>query len=110
MRSEEVTSDSAGCTLAGTFTEVAAPVAAALLITGSKRGIGVHARWIRDFVGYDPSAALARVTVPVLAITGGQDFRYRPKTSPPSADWSAAPLTATSSATSAICSAPIPGR
>jgi len=35
--SEEVTFDSDGCTIAGTFTETADPVAAALLITGGGR-------------------------------------------------------------------------
>lgn len=37
MLSEEVCFDSGGCTIAGTFTEAADSVAAALLITGSGR-------------------------------------------------------------------------
>lgn len=37
MSGEEVTFDSEGCVIAGTFSEAAAPVAAALLITGSGR-------------------------------------------------------------------------
>jgi uncharacterized protein len=37
VRSEEVSFYSGGCTIAGTFTEAADPVAAALLITGSGR-------------------------------------------------------------------------
>jgi len=37
MPSEEVTFCSGGCTIAGTFTEAADPVAAALLITGGGR-------------------------------------------------------------------------
>lgn len=42
------------------------------------QGVRVNARWWRDFLGYDPSAALARITVPVLAITGGQDVQVPP--------------------------------
>lgn len=42
------------------------------------QGMRVNARWIRDFVRYDPAPALARVTVPVLAITGGHDLQVPP--------------------------------
>jgi uncharacterized protein len=42
------------------------------------QGTRVNARWIRDFVRYDPGPALARVTVPVLAITGGHDLQVPP--------------------------------
>ncbi len=42
------------------------------------QGTRVNARWIRDFVRYDPAAALTRVTVPVLAITGGHDLQVPP--------------------------------
>jgi uncharacterized protein len=42
------------------------------------QGVRVNARWWRDFLAYDPSAALARVTVPVLAVTGGHDFQVPP--------------------------------
>ena len=42
------------------------------------QGTRVNARWIRDFVRYDPAPALARVTVPVLAITGGHDLQVPP--------------------------------
>ena len=42
------------------------------------QGARVNARWIRDFAAYDPAPALARVTVPVLAITGGQDLQVPP--------------------------------
>ena len=125
MRSEEVSFYSGGCTIAGTFTEAADPVAAALLITGSGRsdrnsnarlpatarmilkitctdiirtqrkrvarikastddvirlqGIRFNARWWRDFLAYDPRPALARIKVPVLAITGGQDVQVPPE-------------------------------
>jgi uncharacterized protein len=43
------------------------------------QGVRVNARWFRDFVGYDPAPVLARVTVPVLAITGGQDLQVPPE-------------------------------
>jgi uncharacterized protein len=42
------------------------------------QGVRVNARWWRDSLRYDPSVALARVTVPVLAITGGQDVQVPP--------------------------------
>jgi uncharacterized protein len=42
------------------------------------QGIRVNARWIRDFVAYDPRPVLARITVPVLAVTGGQDVQVPP--------------------------------
>jgi len=43
------------------------------------QGVRVNARWYRDFLGYDPVPVLDRVTVPVLAITGGHDFQVRPE-------------------------------
>ena len=43
------------------------------------QGMRTNARWIRDFVGYDPAPALKRVTVPVLAITGGHDLQVPPE-------------------------------
>jgi len=42
------------------------------------QGVRVNARWVRDFVRYDPALALAQVTVPVLAITGGHDLQVPP--------------------------------
>ncbi len=42
------------------------------------QGVRVNARWFRDFLSYDPSVALARITVPVLAITGGHDLQVPP--------------------------------
>jgi pimeloyl-ACP methyl ester carboxylesterase len=39
------------------------------------QGTRVKARWVRDFVRYDPAPALASVTVPVLAVTGGHDLQ-----------------------------------
>ena len=42
------------------------------------QGQRVNARWVRDFAAYDPAPVLARVTVPVLAITGGHDLQVPP--------------------------------
>jgi uncharacterized protein len=42
------------------------------------QGTRVNARWTRDFVAYDPAAVLARVDVPVLAITGEHDLQVPP--------------------------------
>jgi uncharacterized protein len=42
------------------------------------QGTKVSARWFRDFVRYDPAPVLARITVPVLAITGGHDLQVPP--------------------------------
>lgn len=42
------------------------------------QGTKVNARWVRDFVASDPRPALARITVPVLAITGGNDVQVPP--------------------------------
>jgi uncharacterized protein len=42
------------------------------------QGTRVNARWVRDFVRYDPAPALTSVTVPVLAVTGGHDLQVPP--------------------------------
>ena len=42
------------------------------------QGIRVNARWYREFLGYDPAADYARITTPVLAITGGHDMQVPP--------------------------------
>ena len=42
------------------------------------QGQRVNARWVRDFVRYDPGPVLSRLTVPVLAITGGHDLQVPP--------------------------------
>ena len=42
------------------------------------QGVRINARWVRDFVQYDPRPVLTRITVPVLAITGGQDVQVPP--------------------------------
>jgi hypothetical protein len=38
----------------------------------------VNARWFREFLAYDPRADLARIHVPVLAITGEKDVQVDP--------------------------------
>jgi uncharacterized protein len=43
------------------------------------QGQRVNARWFRDFIRYDPAPVLARITVPVLAITGGHDLQVQPQ-------------------------------
>ena len=43
------------------------------------QGNRVNARWTRDFVTYDPAPVLARITVPVLAITGAHDLQVPPE-------------------------------
>jgi hypothetical protein len=43
------------------------------------QGQRVGARWVRDFVAYDPANVLARIRVPVLAITGGHDLQVPPE-------------------------------
>ncbi|MCX4094378.1 alpha/beta hydrolase [Nocardia sp. alder85J] len=43
------------------------------------RGVRVNARWLREFAAYDPAPALRRITVPVLAITGGHDLQVPPE-------------------------------
>ena len=42
------------------------------------QGARVNARWIRDFLVYDPVPVLSQITVPVLAITGGGDVQVPP--------------------------------
>jgi pimeloyl-ACP methyl ester carboxylesterase len=42
------------------------------------QGVRVNARWIRDFLAYDPRPVLARITVHLLAVTGGQDVQVPP--------------------------------
>jgi pimeloyl-ACP methyl ester carboxylesterase len=42
---------------------------------GGKR---LNAHWLREYLDYSPAPALARITVPVLAITGGHDLQVPP--------------------------------
>jgi uncharacterized protein len=43
------------------------------------QGQRINARWFRDFVNYDPAPVLARIEVPILAITGGHDLQVPPQ-------------------------------
>ncbi len=43
------------------------------------QGMKINARWFRDFTACDPAPVLARIKVPVLAITGGQDLQVPPE-------------------------------
>ena len=42
------------------------------------QGAKVNARWMREFIAYDPLPALNRVRVPVLAMTGSKDVQVNP--------------------------------
>jgi hypothetical protein len=42
------------------------------------QGVRVNARWYREFFSNEPATALAQITVPVLAITGGHDLQVPP--------------------------------
>ncbi|WP_324194640.1 alpha/beta hydrolase [Nocardia terpenica] len=42
------------------------------------QGVRMNARWLREFAAYDPRPALARIGVPVLAITGAHDMQVPP--------------------------------
>ncbi|GAA2395523.1 alpha/beta hydrolase [Dactylosporangium salmoneum] len=41
-------------------------------------GARLNARWTREFLAHDPAEDLARLTVPVLAITGAKDLQVNP--------------------------------
>lgn len=38
----------------------------------------INAKWMREFLAYDPTADLGRIGVPVLAITGSKDIQVDP--------------------------------
>lgn len=40
--------------------------------------VRLNARWLREFMDFDPATALARAAVPVLALTGGKDIQVDP--------------------------------
>lgn len=40
--------------------------------------VKVNAKWFREFMAFDPAEALARVEVPILAITGVNDVQVEP--------------------------------
>jgi pimeloyl-ACP methyl ester carboxylesterase len=43
------------------------------------QGQRVNACWLREFAHYEPAGTLARVEVPVLAVTGGADLQVPPE-------------------------------
>jgi pimeloyl-ACP methyl ester carboxylesterase len=40
--------------------------------------VKVNAKWLREFLGYDPAEELRKIRVPVLAITGSKDIQVNP--------------------------------
>ncbi|MGA7687703.1 MAG: alpha/beta fold hydrolase [Jiangellales bacterium] len=42
------------------------------------QGAKVNARWMREFIAYDPVPTLGRIEVPVLAMTGSKDVQVNP--------------------------------
>lgn len=42
------------------------------------QGVRMNAKWFREFLAFDPMPLLARITVPVLAITGEKDLQVDP--------------------------------
>jgi uncharacterized protein len=56
------------------FTKVRATDEAVLRIQGRR----LNAGWLRGFLDHDPSADLARLAVPVLALTGDRDLQVNP--------------------------------
>ena len=42
------------------------------------QGQKINAKWMREFMAYDPKRALARVALPILAITGSKDTQVNP--------------------------------
>jgi fermentation-respiration switch protein FrsA (DUF1100 family) len=43
------------------------------------QGTRMNARWIREFLDYDPAPVFERVSVPVLAVVGEQDLQVPPE-------------------------------
>ncbi|MDI6101865.1 alpha/beta fold hydrolase [Actinoplanes sp. NEAU-A12] len=42
-------------------------------------GVRVNARWFREFMTYDPTGDLTRLTIPTLAVAGGKDLQAPPQ-------------------------------
>ena len=42
------------------------------------QGVRLNAKWFREFMAFEPTDALARAAVPVLAITGSKDLQVNP--------------------------------
>lgn len=43
------------------------------------QGRRINARWFREYLDYDPAADLARLRMPVCAVTGGKDLQVPPE-------------------------------
>ncbi|NPC44378.1 alpha/beta fold hydrolase [Nocardioides sp. zg-1230] len=56
---------------AKTHTKIKETTTDAARIEGAK----INARWHREFMAHDPRTDLTRITVPVLAVTGGKDLQ-----------------------------------
>jgi pimeloyl-ACP methyl ester carboxylesterase len=56
------------------LTRVKAGTTAVVRVQGRK----INARWMRQFLAYDPSVDLGRINMPVLAITGDRDVQVDP--------------------------------
>jgi hypothetical protein len=56
------------------FARITAGTTEVLRMNGRK----INAQWMRQFLTYDPAADLARINVPVLAITGDRDIQVDP--------------------------------
>lgn len=41
--------------------------------------VKINAKWMREFMAYNPAEDLARIRVPVLAITGSKDIQVNPR-------------------------------
>jgi len=41
--------------------------------------VKINAKWMREFIAYNPAEDLARIRVPVLAITGSKDIQVNPR-------------------------------
>jgi uncharacterized protein len=52
----------------------------------------VNAKWMREFLAYDPLPDLAKISVPVLAITGAKDIQVSPDNLPRMAEIVTAPF------------------
>ncbi len=74
------------------------------------QGFRMNVRWWRDFLAYDPRPALARITVPVLAITGGQDVQVPPQDVAEIGHLVQGPFEGHVTSILATCSAPTPPR
>ncbi len=57
------------------FAKIKKSVKDSYRVQGIKR---LNAKWMREFLAYDPAEDLARIEVPLLAITGSKDIQVNP--------------------------------